>query len=215
MTPRKKREDATELAHEDAAPTSEKSDGFVTGEMGVNLASLEGFSTLSDEAREVLRARAASLATESVSAVEHEVTPILVFYLADEVYAVRVDEVREIHNEYLVTPVPCTPDYIKGVLNIRGEIISVMDVKRLLRIDGEYEGADYPIIIVRIGSVSSALLVDAIGDIAEADHAEVAPPLATIEKYRAELLTGSIHVKGKAIALMNLAKVLEPIGGAA
>ena len=101
------------------------------------------------------------------------------------------------------------------MLNIRGEIISVTDLKRLLKISGEYEAADYPVIIVSIEGVSTALLVDAIGDIAEADHAEVAPPLATIEKYRAELLTGSIHVNGKAIALLNLAKVLEPVGGAA
>jgi purine-binding chemotaxis protein CheW len=172
------------------------------------------FGQMSDDAdQSVLRSRADSLAAEQEEQVDEERLSLLLFAVGNEWYAVGIDTVREIYNEYTITPLPCVPGFILGVINIRGEIVSVTDVRQLLRLSSDAPVAP-SVIVVENETCATALIVDAIGDIAEVDGSTVEPPVASLDKGQAAFVSGSVYIDGMLVGLLDLEQVLAPIGTA-
>lgn len=173
---------------------------------------LESEFTLSQTAEEVLRRRADSLARETI---EEEITDrqsLLLFRIGEEWYAVRVSDVREIFQEYSITPVPGVPDYVLGVVNVRGEILSVTDPAKLMRLGRiAVEQGDLPAIVVTCDDVATAIVVDEIGDITEVANDSVEPPVSIIDRAQAEFIAASAHVEGTMVGLINIERLLEPV----
>jgi len=168
---------------------------------------------LSNVAEEILRRRAASLAAEAVEESSEDRMPLLLFRLGEEWYAVKVADVREIYHEYAVTAIPCVPGFIRGVVNIRGEIISVTDVAALMGLEGndESDAEDASAIVIQNEEATTAMVVDEIGDIVEVPVYGVEPPLSIIDKAQAEYVAGSVYVDGRLIGLFNTVTILQPI----
>jgi len=168
---------------------------------------------LSNTAEEVLRRRAESLARESADEEVTDRLALLLFRIGDEWYAVRVSDVREIFQEYEVTPIPCVPSFILGVVNVRGEILSVTDPARLMNL-GSVEGDGLvtpPAIVVCNEEVATALVVDEVGDIAEVANDSIEPPVSIIDRTQAEFVAGSVYVEGTMVGLISIARMLEPV----
>lgn len=164
-------------------------------------------------ADDVLRRRAESLATETADEEVDDRIALLLFRIGEEHYAVRVNDVREIFQEFDVTSMPCVPDFILGVVNVRGEIISVTDPARLMgvgSIDMNVEPQP-PAIVVQEGDRVTALVVDEIGDIAEVTHAVIEPPVSTIDRTQAEFISGSAFLDGTMLGLLHIDRVLRPV----
>jgi len=161
---------------------------------------------------ELLR-RAESLAVESADEGARDSIAILRFRLGAEWYAVRVSEVREIFHEYEITSIPCVPDYILGVVNVRGEILSVTDPARLMGLGSVSveEQVLPPAVVIARDDLASALVVDEIGDITEVDTEAIEPPISTIDRGQAEFIVGTIHDTSTLIGLVSIDKVLEPV----
>jgi purine-binding chemotaxis protein CheW len=169
---------------------------------------------LLDATQEVLRRRAESLALEQVEQEDEERTGLLLFSLGEEWYGVRIAEVREIHGEYSITPIPCAPDYIVGVVNIRGEIVSVTDLRVMMgvrRPEATVGLQQAPVIVVSDSTVCTALVVDAIGDIVDIPEDAVEPPLAVSDRAQADYISGTVYSGGRLVALVNLSRVLAPV----
>lgn len=170
-------------------------------------------SAVATTAEEVLRRRAESLATETDEEAADDRIALLLFRIGEEQYAVRVNDVREIFQDSVVTAIPCVPDYILGVINVRGEIISVTDPARLMgvgRLDTDSE-TQPPAIVVQDTQRVTALVVDEIGDIAEVTQALVEPPVSTIDRAQAEFISGSVYIDGTMIGLLHIDRVLQPV----
>jgi len=166
---------------------------------------------------EILQRRAESLAVEQADAVDEQRAGVLLFTLGAEWYGVRVSQVREIYNEYVVTAIPCVPDYIVGVVNIRGEIVSVTDLRVMMGLGRTgMPGAEEqpPLIVIADDTVCTALVVDSIGDIADISADSIEPPLAILDRAQADYVAGTFYVAGRLVALVNLPRVLTPIVGA-
>lgn len=165
---------------------------------------------------DVLKRRAESLAQIDQEESSLETVGLLLFRLGEEWYAVRLDGVREIYNDFIVTPIPRLPAYVLGVLNIRGEIISVIDIAALMHIhaDGDHTAmAEEPNgIIVRHEECVSTLVVDEIGDIIEVPRESFEPPLSTLDRSQAEFVNASVYTGESLVGVINLEKILEPIG---
>ncbi len=163
--------------------------------------------------RDVLWRRAESLAQEEIEEQATDRLALLLFRIGEEWYAVKVSDVREIFQEYDLTPVPCVPQHILGVINVRGEILSVTDPARLMGI-GSIEGegdVPPPAIVIIHDDVASAAVVDEIGDIAEVSIGSIEPPVSIIDRAQGEFIAGSVYVDGSMIGLIHVEHMLEPI----
>ena len=95
----------------------------------------------------------------------HQKDRVLTFVLNSEKYGVEIDKVQEIIAKMRTTPVPKTPDYIEGLMNLRGNIIPVVDMRLKFEM-GESEDLLYEaIVIVRIGSSSVGFIVDSVEEV--------------------------------------------------
>lgn len=165
---------------------------------------------------EVLRKRAESLAQAQEEEATDDARSLLLFRLGEEWYAFPIEGVREIYNDFSITRIPRVPEYILGVVNVRGEIVSVTDLGAMIRVPSRTQHSDVAelpsAIIVANETCVTAVVVDEIGDIAEIPKGDVEPALSTLDKMQAEFVAGSVYIDGRLIGIVNLDKVLEPIG---
>jgi purine-binding chemotaxis protein CheW len=168
---------------------------------------------LSANAHEILRRRAEALALMAEDSETAEGMSLLLFRITDEWYAVEASDVREIFQDYTVTPVPCVPEFILGVVNVRGEILSVTDPARMMGL-GSIDGAQgaWPAVVVANDRVATALVVDEIGDIVEVTVDALEPPISGVGRMQAEFIAGSVFVSERMVGLLNVDRVLQPIG---
>jgi purine-binding chemotaxis protein CheW len=162
---------------------------------------------------EILKRRADSLAQEETDEQVSNQLALLLFRIGAEWYAVRVSDVREIFQEYSVTPIPCVPQFILGVINIRGEILSVTDCAAMMGMGAIDMSGDVvpPAIVVADEETVTALVVDEIGDIQDVPIDSVEPPISIIDRAQAQFIAGSVHVGDSMVGLISLDKVLEPV----
>lgn len=164
--------------------------------------------------QDILRNRAESLAQESEEGSSDDLVGVLLFTLGDETYGVPISEVREIYQEYSVTPIPCVPGHIFGVINIRGEIVSVTGLAELMNLHGVTSAEGEPqAIVVRNDKFVTAMVVDEIGDIVELPKEAIEAPVSMIGKAQVEFVSGSVYVEGRLVGLINVDRVLAPVGG--
>ncbi len=165
---------------------------------------------------DVLTARAESLAQESVEEQEHDVVSALLFRLGEEWYGVRLADVREIYREYRLTQIPCVPDFVLGVVSMRGEILSVNDLARMMRLGQVTStGRQPPAIVLENAETEAAIVVDEIGEIADIPTGSIQPPLIVIDRLQAPFVSGTVAVGELLVGLIDAGRVLEPVGGSA
>ena len=169
----------------------------------------------SDEVQEILHRRRESLARVDAEAQPTETVSLLVCSVGGERYAVPTEGVREIQSGYTIARIPCAPEHILGVISVRGEIVSVTDLGVLLRVPETRRrpsfAASQPAILVAEGLVTTALVVDDIGDIVDVPADDVERPLSAQDRLDAPLVSGSVEIDGQLVAIVDCAAVLEPI----
>jgi purine-binding chemotaxis protein CheW len=168
---------------------------------------------LAESAEQILARRADSLALETLDEEVSDRLSLLLFRIGEEWYAVKVSDVREIFQEYEITQIPCVPSYILGVVNVRGEILSVTDSAAIMGIGtvATVDGVAPPAIVVSNDEVVTALVVDEIGDIAEVPNGAVEPPISIIDRSQAEFVSGSVYIDGSMVGLIGIDRMLAPV----
>ena len=144
---------------------------------------------------------------------ELDLAQVLVFRVGEEWYAVPLAQVREIYGECLASPLPCVPDFVLGVVSLRGEVLSVTDLGRMTRLSKRADHAKAPAVVLDNGTCATAVVVDELGDIAEISLGRVAPPLSTSDRYQTAFVHGSVDAGDRLVGLLNVDRVLEPVGG--
>jgi purine-binding chemotaxis protein CheW len=141
--------------------------------------------------RAVLRSRAEALAqTEEEDALsQSEYVDVLQFQLATERYGFELPFVAEVYPAKKVTPIPCTPPFIAGVVNIRGQILTVLDTRLLLGL-AITENIDTNLIILKSGDDRLAFLVDEIIGIQSLPLPDLKPPPHSMPPAQARLIRG-------------------------
>jgi purine-binding chemotaxis protein CheW len=142
---------------------------------------------------------------KAVEATEHLAT----FFLSGEEYGVDVRMVQEIIRVSEITPVPRAPGFIKGVINLRGRIIPVIDLKRKLGL-GEVNDAARPsrIVVVKVRERLVGLLVDGASQVLKVPVASVEAAPEEVVEIDANYLRGVAKLENRLIILMDLNKVL-------
>jgi len=134
---------------------------------------------------------------------------LISFRIGEQEFCVDIMAVREIRGWTPATPVPHSPRFVRGVINLRGAVLPVIDLADRLGLGTAVETARHVIIVVQIGSRIVGLLVDAVCDIlSTADHVvQKTPDLAGDQMQN--FVKGLIALEGRMISLIDLSLVLD------
>lgn len=156
----------------------------------------------------ILKARAKALARE-LQHQEHQIyeqLEVIEFVLAYERYALEVSYVREVHPLKEITALPGTPAFVAGIVNVRGQIVSVIDLKRLFELPDKGLTDLNKVIILKNGRMEFGLLVDAVVGVHRLPVRDIQPPLPTITGARAGYVQG---VTGQRVSVLDARKILS------
>ena len=158
----------------------------------------QGAHSLSFFAAPVQEQRAAAEATEHLAT----------FFLDREEYGVDVRQVQEIRRMSEITSVPRAPDFIRGVINLRGRILPVLDLKRKLGL-GEVEASRATrIVVVRVKERLLGLLVDGASQVLKVEVSRIEPPPEEVVEKGGDYIRGVAKLEDRLIILVNLERLL-------
>lgn len=149
------------------------------------------------------------MAVESIT----EAGQYLTFTLDAEIYAIKISQVREVLDMTKITKVPRMPDFMRGVINLRGGVVPVIDLRRKFGIGVCEDTVDTCIIILEISVDDDKTVIGAIADSVkevitfEAEEIEPAPKLGT--RLNTEFITGMSKRNEEFIIILNVAKVFS------
>lgn len=141
---------------------------------------------------------------------QQEIIQFVTFTMANEVYALEIQEVEAIINVIDITRVPKAPPYIDGVINLRGEIVPVINTRRRLRLKEEAIKPSDQIIILSFEEekVKAGFLVDSVQEVTSLLESSIEPPSRVSESVNVEYLRGVGKVDGKIIILLNAHRIV-------
>jgi purine-binding chemotaxis protein CheW len=159
-----------------------------------------------NNARQILRARAQALARTPVRApVAGASLEVLEFHLARERYALENRWVQEVCPLKELTPLPCTPPFVLGIVNVRGRIWPVLDVKKFFDLPEQGLTDLHRIILVRGNDLELGLLADVIVGVRSIPADSLQPSLPTLTGIRGNYLKG---VTAERLVVLDLARIL-------
>jgi purine-binding chemotaxis protein CheW len=145
-----------------------------------------------------------------------DLTQFISFAIGDDQYGVDIMAVREIKGWTEITHLPKQPDYMRGVLNLRGAMVPIIDLRCRFG-QGLTEATSlHVVIVVQIGPRMVGVLADRVLDIISFEPSQVQPVPRVTEASRTDFLSGLVMVEGAMVALIDLAHLLAAsIGDAA
>lgn len=172
----------------------------------VHAAGEKGDATAPERERQILKARAKELAREPRDAeVEADWIHAVEFELAGESYALPLDQVQEVCLLKELTLVPCTPPFVLGIINLRGEIRTVIDLKKFFELPDAGITDGNKILLIGNDEMRLGLLADSIRSVRRVRLADMQPALPTMTGIRSEYLRG---VTSDRIVMLDAGKIL-------
>ena len=134
---------------------------------------------------------------------------LVVFDLASEGYGVDIGAVREIIRMQEITRVPKTPEFVEGVINLRGKVIPVIDLRKRFGLHVAEQNKDNRIVVVDIGKQDIGVIVDAVTEVLRISADSVEPPTSVITSADSDYLLGIAKLESRLIILLDLESVLS------
>jgi purine-binding chemotaxis protein CheW len=150
------------------------------------------------------------MATEQIDTLSFatEGRQYLTFAVGAEEYGIDILRVQEIRGYAPVTPIPNTPPYIKGVMNLRGTIIPVVDFRAKLAMRAAEYNQFTVIIVITVGTKIVGLIVDAVSDVLDIPHADIQATPDFGAQVDARFIDGVAKAGDKLVVLLDIDRLL-------
>jgi len=146
---------------------------------------------------------------EETKVVEADLFQICSFYLGDALCGIDINSVQEISKDMEISDVPLSPDWVLGIKNLRGGIVSVIDLGEKIGLQPSKIDENSRIIIVNWNEEYIGLLVDKISNILQADRNLLEDPPSNVKGMQGKYFQGVINTDSGLIALMHIDAVLS------
>jgi purine-binding chemotaxis protein CheW len=134
---------------------------------------------------------------------------LVVFELANEFYGINIAMVESIIKVQTITQLPQTPLYVKGVTNLRGSVLPVIDLRTRFALDTKEDTRQTRIMIVTMGSIKAGIVVDAVSEVLRVSDETIEPLPPMINSIDSAFLKGIVRLENRLIILLELSKVLN------
>ncbi len=134
---------------------------------------------------------------------------LVIFELAKEVYGVDISRVQEIIRMTAITRLPRAPEFVEGVINLRGKVIPVVDLKKRFGLEEADRTKASRIVVVDVGDHTIGMVVDAVSEVLRVPTDAVEPPSPVVTTVESDYIRGIAKLEGRLIILLDLDKVLS------
>lgn len=133
----------------------------------------------------------------------------LTFFLSGEEYGIEILSVHEIIGMLPITSVPGTPGYICGIVNLRGKIIPIVDLRRKFGMESNKQTTETCIIVVHVQEVEVGIIVDRVSEVLSIDEGDIEPPPSFGKDVNTDFILGIGKSLSKVKILLNIDRVLS------
>jgi purine-binding chemotaxis protein CheW len=130
------------------------------------------------------------------------------FFLDGLLFGVEVGKVQEVIRYQEMTRVPLAPPVVRGLINLRGQIVTALDLRRRLNLKDRASDRLPMNVVVRTGDEAVSLLVDEIGDVLEVEEDAFERPPETLQGEARELIRGAYKLKDKLLLVLDTEKAV-------
>ena len=150
---------------------------------------------------------------ETATALAGQTLQLLTFVLDDEIFAVEIDRVREVLEFHGVTKVPKVPDFMRGVINLRGNVVPVVDLKMKFGIGQTEKSVNTCVIIAELSidgdSVVLGCLADAVREVVDLDQDSIEPPPKIGTRLDTQFIKGMGKLNDSFVILLDIDKIFS------
>ncbi|OHD92313.1 chemotaxis protein CheW [Sulfuricurvum sp. RIFOXYD12_FULL_44_77] len=133
----------------------------------------------------------------------------LTFFLGEEQYGIAIDRIKEIIAIMKVTNVPKTPEYMRGVINLRGSIIPVVDTRLRFGMETKEEDMHTAIVIVEVDKVNIGFIVDRVEEVASIDSANMSDPPKFGNNIDTDFICSMAQMDENVVMILDVLKLFE------
>lgn len=163
-----------------------------------------------DGLKKVIQQRTLALA-QRTDLVKEEKRDVLVIRLGSEWYGIRIEDVREVFEPVSPTLIPYSPSYIEGVINVRGDVYAVVNIKRLLEFNEGPASELTVFLVMDIPGMKISIPVDEVRGIEAIVEKDIVPPLLSIKKVRVDFLEGEVKWDNRLLGILNIKNVAKAL----
>lgn len=133
----------------------------------------------------------------------------LTFFLGEEQYGIAIDRIKEILAIMKVTNVPKTPEYMRGVINLRGSIIPVVDTRLRFGMETKDEDMHTAIVIVEVDKVNVGFIVDRVEEVASIDSSALSEPPKFGNSIDTDFICSMAQMGDNVVMILDVLKLFE------
>lgn len=131
------------------------------------------------------------------------------FFLDNQMFGIDVQTVQEVIRYQQMTDIPLAPDAVCGLINLRGQIVTAIDLRTRLGLPSRPEGQLPMNVVVRSDDGAVSLLVDQIGDVQESDLENFESPPETLRGGARQLIRGAYKMKDRLLLILDTERVID------
>jgi purine-binding chemotaxis protein CheW len=151
------------------------------------------------------------MATKLTKDLEHsETQEFCTFFINNRLYGIDVMEVQEVNKKLIITPVPLTPNYVYGLINLRGQISTAISLRELFGMPPKDSEDSMSVVCAKDGILIS-LIVDEIGDVCAARNEDFEPIPDTIKPEQRQYLSGVYKQENSLLSVLNVDSIAKQL----
>jgi purine-binding chemotaxis protein CheW len=160
------------------------------------------------EERTIFRKRADNIrqSIESLK-ITNQLMPLAVIGFDNEYFGLDLELVQEFINVGNLTPIPCCPNHIVGNMNLRGEIVTLVDIRSVLNLPMKPVGVGSPVVVVQVDDIVAGLSVDRVLEMIELNSTDMTALPETVSDFGKHYLRGTALVQDKILKILDLPKI--------
>jgi len=147
---------------------------------------------------------------EGINEASHELIQLVSFELEGEEYGVEVMAVREIIRMPTITKMPNTPDYVDGIINLRGTVVPIISLRKRFGLYESERNNNNRILVMEVGNGMTGFVVDAVTEVLRVSSAEIQPPPTVAQSCAAQdCITGVINHAERLLIVLDLDRLFS------
>ncbi|MBU0905271.1 MAG: chemotaxis protein CheW [Planococcaceae bacterium] len=136
---------------------------------------------------------------------------VIVFELMNKEYVIPVSQVQSIEKMMHITRVPKTPSFVKGVINLRGVVTPIIDLRERFNLQASEANEQSRMIMIKLEDMEVGLIVDAANDVLDIPLSAIEPQPDVVGSIESEFIGGVAKLERRLLVMLQLEKVLNPI----